>query len=190
MPSLAAAIRRPLPILAGLLMLAACAGQTTRPSAPALSIAQIDRGTMILLPDSLLFDAGGERIDQASAAPSLDYLCALLREKTDRPLAIEAHTDNRADEAARQAISQRHADALRQTLIACGLPERRLETIGYADARPLAPNDTELGRQLNRRIELVVLGENVEQLTRGEPVSAFVPAFDLLRRQLDQDAAD
>lgn len=51
--------------------------------------------------------------------------------------------------------------------------------------RPVAPNDTETGRKVNRRVELIVIGETVANITRGEPPGSFEEAFSRLRELIE-----
>lgn len=102
---------------------------------------------------------------------------------------LEGHSDSVGNDAVNLALSEKRAQNVRNALLARGLPADRLTARGYGKSRPLAPNDTELGRKLNRRVELIVLGETVEQLSAGEPANAFEAAFDKLRRQLELPSA-
>ncbi len=70
---------------------------------------------------------------------------------------IEGHTDSRASESYNQALSQRRVDAVRSVLIEeFGIAPERLSAIGYGESRPRASNETEEGRQLNRRVAAVI----------------------------------
>jgi outer membrane protein OmpA-like peptidoglycan-associated protein len=53
-------------------------------------------------------------------------------------------------------LSERRAQAVREALVARGLPAERIGTLGFGEARPIAGNDTPGGRQQNRRVEIVV----------------------------------
>ena len=66
------------------------------------------------------------------------------------------------------------------------MPEQRIRTEGFAARRPVASNTTEEGRRLNRRVEVVLLDEKVENITRGEPSGAFASAWDQLKALIDQ----
>lgn len=66
---------------------------------------------------------------------------------------IEGHTDSRASDKYNLALSQRRVDAVRKVLIEqFGIAGNRLNAIGYGESRPVASNDTEAGRQQNRRV--------------------------------------
>jgi OmpA-OmpF porin, OOP family len=69
---------------------------------------------------------------------------------------IEGHTDAEGVTERNQALSERRAQSVRTFLISAGVPQDRLEAIGYGEQRPVAPNDTAENRANNRRIEFTV----------------------------------
>ena len=167
----------------------ACANRPEPAPKVTLAVAQIDRGVMIWLPDNVLFEFGKADINVTAAAPYLDRVATLLRNKTARAVSLEGHSDSVGRDEANLALSEKRALSVRNELLLRGIPADRLNTVGYGETRPLAPNDSDTGRKLNRRVELIIRGETVEQLTQGEPANAFEAAFDKLRRQLDQPLA-
>ncbi|MFZ5445652.1 MAG: OmpA family protein [Myxococcota bacterium] len=70
---------------------------------------------------------------------------------------VEGHTDNRGVKAANQTLSEDRARAVKDYLVAQGIAADRLESVGYGDSKPIAPNLTARGRELNRRVEFIVL---------------------------------
>jgi len=81
----------------------------------------------------------------------------LVRDESLR-LRVEGHTDNReAPAPARQALSEARAKAVVELLVREGLDPARVESVGLGDSRPKAPNLIPRGRDLNRRVELVLL---------------------------------
>jgi outer membrane protein OmpA-like peptidoglycan-associated protein len=81
----------------------------------------------------------------------------LVRDGAAR-LRIEGHTDSReGTEATLKPLSEARAKALADQLVRAGVDPARIETAGLADSRPKAPNLTAPGRQLNRRVEFVLL---------------------------------
>jgi outer membrane protein OmpA-like peptidoglycan-associated protein len=66
---------------------------------------------------------------------------------------ISGHTDNAGNPKTNQKLSEKRAQACRDYLISKGIDGSRIEAVGYGDQRPVAPNDSEDGRQQNRRIE-------------------------------------
>lgn len=69
---------------------------------------------------------------------------------------VEGHTDNRGDKKANQKLSEDRARAVIDYMIAQGVSASRLESVGYGDSKPVAPNLTARGRELNRRVEFLV----------------------------------
>lgn len=167
-----------------------CALFSTEPpikeSAPAvkLAVSQVDRGVMVFLPDDVLFDTGAATLNLNKFGPHLDRLAPLLINKTNADVVLEGHTDNVGTAVFNQTLSERRAAAVRDALLSRGVPPIRMAIAGFGMDRPIAPNDTEAGRQLNRRVEIILLGETVENIKRGEPDNAFEEAFERLKQKL------
>jgi outer membrane protein OmpA-like peptidoglycan-associated protein len=70
---------------------------------------------------------------------------------------VEGHTDNQGEKEANLALSKARAQAVAEALVRAGLEPGQVESEGYGDTRPIAPNLTPRGRELNRRVELVIL---------------------------------
>lgn len=74
---------------------------------------------------------------------------------------VEGHTDSTGTKALNDHLSQKRAEAVRSYFVANGtLPEDRIFAVGYGSSRPLASNDTEEGRAINRRIDVVITPES------------------------------
>ncbi|MDI6743622.1 MAG: OmpA family protein, partial [Smithella sp.] len=75
----------------------------------------------------------------------------------DTIVTIEGHTDHIATQAYNQKLSERRADSVGQYLIEkFGIDQSRVTSVGYGKTRPVADNDTEEGRQKNRRVDAVL----------------------------------
>lgn len=93
-----------------------------------------------------------------TARPVLDALAAILTECPPMAMEIGGHTDSQGSEDGNKALSQARAEA-----VLMGLQGRRVDTsgmtaVGYGESVPIADNETEEGRDANRRIEFVLLG--------------------------------
>ena len=118
-----------------------------------------DGGLLLTLGD-VVFDAGKASL-QPSAMTAIDRLAQLLSVYPERSIRIEGHTDAVGDDAANQELSLRRAAAVRDALLARGVDASRIEAVGYGATRPIADNRTESGRQKNRRIDIVLSGEQI-----------------------------
>ena len=101
-----------------------------------------------------------------------------------RCLALEGHTDGVGSPDYNQGLSLKRADAVAEALRKLGVPAERMKTAGFGLTRPLAPNDAEVGRRLNRRVEIIVLNETVAHLSQGEAANRFEDAFEKLKAEL------
>ena len=76
---------------------------------------------------------------------------------------VEGHTDSIGTESYNQGLSERRANSVKQQLIQeYQVDQNRVETRGYGESRPVAPNDTAEGREQNRRADIIVEGERKE----------------------------
>jgi len=88
----------------------------------------------------------------------LRYAARFILSFPDFPVVLEGHTDNTGDRKHNVALSLRRAESIRQYLREVQrIPLAQMRAIGYADARPIAPNDTPAGRVRNRRVDIVML---------------------------------
>lgn len=102
--------------------------------------------------DDVHFDTGKSTLRSESFA-SLDDIAELLNIKDNLRVEIAGHTDNVGSDASNLALSQARAEAVVKYLIAKGVPAHRLQAKGYGATQPIADNNSEEGRQLNRRTE-------------------------------------
>lgn len=153
---------------------------------PILPIEQSARGVQIFLPSTVLFDIGKAEFKVAEAQPYLERVTHLLKTKTAKKVSIEGHTDNVGALATNQALSMARATSLLKALEDRGVPAERLSAAGYAFNRPVASNATPDGRQLNRRVDILILDEKIETITQGEPTNAFESAWGKLKTMIEQ----
>lgn len=103
------------------------------------------------------------RFEFNSAAPTedsqegVDMLAAFLESHPEIHVELAGHTDNVGSDTYNNKLSQERAEVVRQALIARGIDENRLTAKGYGSTRPLAENDTEEHRAMNRRTEMIIL---------------------------------
>lgn len=89
--------------------------------------------------------------------PELDRLVGIMKENPTLEIEIGGHTDNQGLPTANLELSEKRVEAVRQYLIAKGIPPRRMIGKGYGGSKPIAPSDTEENRQRNRRVEFKII---------------------------------
>ncbi|MFA6284087.1 MAG: OmpA family protein [Desulfurivibrionaceae bacterium] len=86
----------------------------------------------------------------------LDRIASVLVQYPQTLIRIEGHTDSVGSEAYNMDLSRRRAEAVRNLLVQRGVADSRLEVVAFGESLPVATNDTEAGRQKNRRVELKI----------------------------------
>ncbi|MFO1469331.1 MAG: OmpA family protein [Steroidobacteraceae bacterium] len=119
-----------------------------------LKATQTQRGLLMTLGD-VLFDTGKSQL-KPGGARKLDPLAEFLESHSNRRVQIDGFTDSVGSDSLNEALSQRRADAVKSELVGRGIDEGRIGTRGYGKAFPVASNGTTAGRQLNRRVEVVI----------------------------------
>jgi len=127
-----------------------------------------ERGLVITFVAEVLFDSGKADIRE-EAHSILNKVAKVIRRKvSDRDIGIEGHTDNvpitHSGWKSNWELSTARATSVLHYLMENGLVPERLSAIGYGEYRSVSSNDTEEGRQLNRRVEVVILPKSIEKL--------------------------
>lgn len=86
---------------------------------------------------------------------NLGNIVDILEKNPDMQIRIEGHTDNIGSMEYNIGLSQKRAQAVKNYLVGKGINESRISTVGFGFKKPIAPNNTEEGRALNRRAEIV-----------------------------------
>ena len=94
---------------------------------------------------------------QATSYKQLDQLAALLLEHSNLEVKIAGHTDNKGAEEVNVKLSFDRADAVAAYLVEKGVPAHKIKAVGYGAAKPIASNETEAGKQQNRRVTFRIL---------------------------------
>ncbi|MCS6795949.1 MAG: OmpA family protein [Raineya sp.] len=93
----------------------------------------------------------------AQSKRELDRITKMLKDNPTVRIEIAAHTDNKGTLKYNMELSRKRAQAVHDYLVAKKIPSKRFVSKGYGPTRPIASNDTEEGRAMNRRFELIVL---------------------------------
>jgi outer membrane protein OmpA-like peptidoglycan-associated protein len=123
---------------------------------PGATVARIGEGIAVTFASGLLYDFDSDVV-RAEAAQNLRSLSASLAKYPNTDLLIVGHTDAVGTGEYNQALSQRRATAAANYLASQGVSAARLQAVGRGETEPLATNDTEAGRQSNRRVEIAIV---------------------------------
>ncbi|GGY77790.1 porin [Cellvibrio zantedeschiae] len=113
-----------------------------------------ERGLVVTLGD-VLFETGKSDLKEGSIV-NISKLSAFLTQYPDRTVTIEGHTDSVGSEDYNLGLSQRRANAVQQFLVSQGIAPNRLSATGKGENFPVASNETSSGRQMNRRVEVII----------------------------------
>ncbi len=108
------------------------------------------------LPDGVTFDFGKAEL-KPQFYTALNNVASTLREYNQTIVEVSGHTDSIGTDAVNQRLSEQRAASVGNYLIGQGLQRERFEIVGMGKRYPVASNDTDAGRALNRRVEIRVL---------------------------------
>lgn len=137
--------------------------------------------------ENLFFDSG-----EASLRPEsrneLDKLYEIM-DRSEVVIELAGHTDNVGAESSNLALSQARVNSVKTYLTTKGIDARRVAAVGYGETQPIASNDTEAGRQRNRRVELDItslsLREGSDSLKGDEELDGLVTTAKLDTNEID-----
>ena len=116
-----------------------------------IPIVEIGRKFII---ENLLFRTNSAQLPDSVG--ELDVLIDFMKSRPEVRIRVEGHTDNKGSTALNKRLSQERAESVKTYLAAHGIAKSRIQTIGYGPTQPIADNNTEFGRRLNRRTEIVI----------------------------------
>ena len=124
--------------------------------AAALNVKEEPRGTVIVLPGSVLFATGKSTLT-AIAQQKLTLIAGTLAPQAEEhDIVVEGHTDSRGSRDFNMQLSQDRAQTVMNFLVSRGVPAESITAVGVGPDRPIAGNETRDGRQENRRVEIVI----------------------------------
>ncbi len=98
----------------------------------------------------------------ATNEEAFNDICGYLKENPTAKLVIEGHTDNIGDYEHNKVLGQKRADLIAKKFTDAGVTNK-IEAVSYGEQKPLAPNDTEEGQAANRRVDIYVMTQEVEE---------------------------
>jgi outer membrane protein OmpA-like peptidoglycan-associated protein len=123
-----------------------------------LEAKKTDRGMVVTLGD-VLFDTNEARL-RPNGMRDLQRLADFFKQYPKRNVLIEGFTDSTGTTGRNRELSVDRAASVRTALVDMGVGSERITSKGYGESYPVAGNDTAGGRQLNRRVEMVVSEDN------------------------------
>lgn len=123
-----------------------------------LEAKQTERGMVVTLGD-VLFDTNEAQL-KSGGMRNVQKLAEFLKQYPQRNVMIEGFTDSTGSDGYNQRLSDRRADSVRTALLGMGVDSGRITWRGYGESFPVAGNDTAAGRQMNRRVEVVLSDDN------------------------------
>lgn len=124
----------------------------------AIEAANVQRNADILsitFRSDLLFDVGSADL-KPGARQEISRVSTVLNKYTDTRIRVDGHTDNTGSQALNQNLSELRAANVKLALVEQGVHPSRISTVGFGASAPIAQNDTEVGRRLNRRVIITI----------------------------------
>jgi outer membrane protein OmpA-like peptidoglycan-associated protein len=105
----------------------------------------------------VLFDTNSSTIKSGVASSGeIDRVAQILNKYPDTTIKVVGYTDSTGSESHNQQLSELRANSVKNALVVKGVVNSRLTTIGMGESNPVADNNTPQGRQLNRRVAIVI----------------------------------
>jgi outer membrane protein OmpA-like peptidoglycan-associated protein len=126
------------------------------------------RGLVVNVSD-VLFDFDSANL-KPGAREKIARVAEILRSHGDLKIQVEGHTDSVGSDSYNVRLSERRAESVRASMVQQGINRDVVGTEGFGESKPVATNGTAVGRQQNRRVEIVVSGESIGATAQlGQP---------------------
>lgn len=122
------------------------------------TVSRVGEGIVVTFEDGILFDFDSDAL-RSAARSNLQDLARNLQQYDNTDVLIIGHTDATGSASYNQGLSERRARSAASFLQQQGVASQRVSTRGLGENDPIADNDTEAGRQLNRRVEVVIYAD-------------------------------
>ncbi len=136
-------------------------------------VERVGEGILITFDSGILFDHDSYAL-KSSTRENLNELTPTLMKYDDTDLQVLGHTDNTGTDEYNQSLSVKRASSVDTYLTGQGVAGSRISTTGYGEADPIATNETEEGRQQNRRVEVVIVAnKKLQRAAKNGDTAAF-----------------
>ena len=123
---------------------------------PGTTVERVSDNMLLVHFDSdVLFEVNSSSLNRGSR-DTLDYAAEVFHEFRKTAIVTQGHTDASGSETYNLELSERRAEAVKNYLIGRGVDPTRMVAVGYGESQPVAGNDTATGRDLNRRVDLLL----------------------------------
>ncbi|MEX0844780.1 MAG: OmpA family protein [Balneolaceae bacterium] len=119
------------------------------------TVERVGEGIKITFDSGILFDTESYALKDASKE-DISNLAEVLNKYEDTNIMFGGHTDSRGTDTYNQELSEKRAKAVAEFAAFTGVDAKRMTIVGYGEEQPTATNDTEAGRQQNRRVEIAI----------------------------------
>lgn len=128
-----------------------------------VEVERVGEGILLTFDSGLLFNFDSYQLTATTKA-NLDKMAEIVKKYEDTEILIEGHTDSVGSDAYNMTLSKNRAQSVADYLAGQGVAKSRLKTKGYGESRPITTNDTDSGRQQNRRVEAAIYAnENLKK---------------------------
>jgi len=123
---------------------------------PGTSVERVGKDTLLVHFDSdVLFDSGSATLTGESRS-TLDQAAEVFMEFPKTAIIAQGHTDSVGSEESNQQLSEQRAGSVKSYLVARGVANERIVSLGYGESQPVTTNDDEYARSKNRRVDLLL----------------------------------
>lgn len=122
------------------------------------TVERVGEGILITFDSGILFDIDSYSLKSATRN-NLDKLSGTMQKYDDTDIRVLGHTDNTGTEKYNATLSKNRAGAVNDYLVSKGVASVRMTDTGYGELDPIATNETIEGRELNRRVEIVIVAD-------------------------------
>lgn len=123
------------------------------------TVERVGEGILITFDSGLLFELNSFALQPATKS-NLTELAKTLNKYDDTNILIEGHTDSSGEDAYNQTLSEKRAREVENFLVSQNVKNPRISTKGYGEKQPLATNESEVGKQANRRVEVAIFAND------------------------------
>ena len=123
---------------------------------------------IITFKSDVMFDSNSSIIKSAAyASGEIDRVAQILNKYPDTTIKVVGYTDNKGSESYNQQLSEQRANSVKNALVVKNVQAARISALGMGESNPIADNTTEGGRQLNRRVAIII--EPTPQAGQAQP---------------------